>query len=140
MSTERADVPVVSNGTPIMSLHLTNHSAVAAITIRGELDLSTAPLLTDLVARVAAERPDQVIIDMADVTFFGAAGVTALLRANEMITGAGGRLLLRTPSPQTQRVLTITGVDCRFQRDTSDAVACQLDLDEQPHRAVGRQS
>jgi anti-anti-sigma factor len=124
MSTEQAHAPVTvtCDGTPIMSLGLANHSDVAAITIRGELDLSTAPRLIDLVERVAAEHPRRVIIDMANVTFFCAAGITALLRAHEMITGAGGRLVLRAPSPQTQRILIISGADRLFPPDTNDAM------------------
>ena len=100
MSTEQAHLPVTvtCDGTPIMTLDLTNHRDVHTITVSGELDLSTAPLLTDLVERVAADRPDQVIIDMAQVTFFCAAGLNALLQAHKMITSAGGQLVLRAPS------------------------------------------
>jgi len=123
MSTERVHVPVIvtCDGTPIMSLSVANHRGVAAITVSGELDLDTVPLLIDLVERVAAEHPDRVIIDMANVTFFCAAGITALVRAQEMITGAGGRLVLRAPSRETQRILIIGGADHLFEPDTTAA-------------------
>jgi anti-sigma B factor antagonist len=123
MSTQQPGVPVTVNvgGTPIMSLGLANHSPVTAITVCGDLDGDTAPHLMELVERVAAGRPAQVIIDLANVSFFGAAGVTALLRANDIITGAGGRLVLRSPSPQTQRIFAITAIDHLFQPATSDA-------------------
>jgi anti-anti-sigma factor len=125
MSTQQPRVPVTVDvdGTPIMLLALANHSPVTAITVCGELDCDTAPHLTKLVERVAAGRPEQVIIDMANVSFFGAAGVTALLRANDIITGAGGRLRLRSPSPQTHRILAITAIDDLFQPSTSDVVS-----------------
>jgi anti-anti-sigma factor len=123
MSTKQAHMPVTAtcDGTPIMSLSLANHSDIHTITVSGELDLSTAPLLTELVERVAADHPDQVIIDMANVTFFCAAGLNALIQAHKTITGAGGQLVLRAPSPQTKRILTITGDDRLFQPDTHDA-------------------
>jgi anti-anti-sigma factor len=125
MSTEQPRVPLTvdpnGDGPPIMSLALSNHSPVTVITVCGELDADTAPHLTELVERVAAGRPKQVIIDMADVTFFGAAGLTTLLQANDIITSAGGRLLLRSPSPHTQRILAITATDRLFQPATSDA-------------------
>jgi anti-anti-sigma factor len=125
MSTQQPRVPVTVDvdGTPIMSLALANHRPVPAITVCGELDGDTAPRLTELVERVAAGRPEQVIIDLANVSFCCAAGVTALLRANDIITGAGGRLVLRSPSPQTQRILAITAVDRLFQPATSDAAS-----------------
>jgi len=101
MSTEQPRVPVTVDidGKPIMWLGLTNHNPVMAITVCGELDSDTAPHLTNLVEDIAADRPEQVIIDLAKVTFCCAAGLNALLRANDIITGAGGRLLLRSPSP-----------------------------------------
>ena len=119
MSTAQPRVPITIDldGTPVMSLDLTNHSPVTAITVCGELDADTAPHLTDLVERVAAGRPQQVVIDMANVTFFCAAGLNALLRANDIVTETGGRLRLRCPSPQTQRILVITVTDHLFQPD-----------------------
>src|SRR5689334_25391234 len=116
-------VTVDLDGTPIIWLGLANHSPVTAITVCGELDPYTAPHLIKLVERVAAGRPEQVIIDLANVSFFGAAGLTALLRANEIITGAGGRLLLRSPSPHTQRILAITGMETLFQADAHQAAS-----------------
>src|SRR5690349_15477307 len=107
MSTQqprRVPVTVDVDGTPIMWLGVANHRPVTAITVCGELDGDTAPRLTELVERVAADRPEQVIIDLANVSFFCAAGITALLHSNDIITSAGGRLVLRSPSPQTQRV------------------------------------
>ena len=123
MSTEQPLVPVTVDidGTPIMWLGMANHSPVPAITVCGELDLDTAPYLTDLVEQVAACRPEQVIIDMADVTFLCAAGLNALLRANDIVTRTGGRLLLRSPSPQTQRILAMTATEHLIQPDTGDA-------------------
>jgi anti-anti-sigma regulatory factor len=58
-----------------------------------------------------------------NVSFFCAAGLTALLRANDIITNAGGRLLLRSPSPQTQRILAITATNHILQLGTSDATS-----------------
>ena len=121
MSTEQPLVPVTVNGTPIMRLGLANHSPVPAITVCGELDLDTAPYLTDLVEQVAAGHPGRVIIDMADVTFVSAAGLNSLLRANDIVTRTGGRLLLRSPSPQTRRILAMTGTEHLVQPDTDDA-------------------
>jgi anti-anti-sigma factor len=119
-----ASRPGGSDGTPIMSLSLTSHADVAAITISGELDLSTTPLLTELVERVVArDRPVRVVVDLAGVTFFGATGVDALLLAHDTVAAAGGRLLLRAPSPCTQKVLTITDADRLFELDTSDAAS-----------------
>lgn len=121
MSSERAQAPVIvtCDGMPVMTVSLANCRGVAVITISGELDLCTAPRLTDLVEHVAAAHPDRVIIDMANVTFFCAAGITVLMKAHDMITGAGGNLVLRAASRQARRILIISGADRLFQPDTT---------------------
>lgn len=124
MSTEQTHIPgtAVCDGQPIMSLALINNSNVAAITVCGEVDLSTAPLLTDLVERVVAEHPDRVVIDLANVTFFGAAGLNALLQAYEIVSATGAQLLLRAPSRPTKRILTITETDSILPVETHGCV------------------
>jgi anti-sigma B factor antagonist len=123
MSTDQPNVlmPVRSDGTPILSLCLTNHGDIKVITVGGELDLDTAHLLTELVDRVADEHPARVVIDMADVTLLCAAGLSALLRARETIAAVGGRLVLLAPSAPTQKTLAITDTERVFEYDTATA-------------------
>jgi anti-sigma B factor antagonist len=123
MSTDQPNVlmPVRSDGTPILSLCLTNHGDIKVITVGGELDLDTAHLLTELVDRVADQRPARVVIDMADVTLLCAAGLSALLRARETIAAVGSRLVLLAPSAPTQKTLAITDTERVFEYDTATA-------------------
>lgn len=93
---------------PVLSAAL-SYGPVTVIRLSGELDMSTEHLITELVARVSQEHPSQVILDMAEVSFFCAAGITALLHARNTIKDAGGELLLRRPSTITMRILTTTG-------------------------------
>jgi anti-anti-sigma factor len=125
MSIQQMSVPVtVSSGEePLLSLDLSSHGTVTVITVSGELDMSTAHLLTDLVKTVAASRPARVVVDMANVTFLSATGLGALITARDMILAAGGQLVLRAPSPRTRRILTITQTDCLFPRETSHPTA-----------------
>jgi anti-sigma B factor antagonist len=108
----RADVP-------LLRLDLAYHDRAAVITISGEMDMSTAHLLTDLVQHVARDRPVRVVLDMAKVGFFCADGLRALLRSRDIITAAAGQLLLRAPSAPTWRVLTITGTSHLFPIDVT---------------------
>lgn len=125
MSTEPTLVVVADNppGEPVLSLSLTCHGDVKVIVINGELDLATCHLLTEFVDRVAADRPARFVIDMAGVTFFCAAGLSALLRVRETVTAAGGRLVLRAPSRSARLVLTITDTDRLFLTETAPAAA-----------------
>ena len=101
----------------LLSLELSSDGPDLVIAIGGDLDMSTAHLLTELVEHVVLVVRDPagpVVLDMAGVTFFCADGIRALIRAREMIIAAGGRLTLRDPSPPTRRVLAITGDDQLF--------------------------
>ena len=91
------------------------------IEISGEIDLATAHLITELVEHVTRHRPAQVILDMANVRFFCADGLRALLHARATITATDGQLLLRAPSAQTWRVLTITRTEHLFPLDSTTA-------------------
>jgi len=48
---------------------------------------------------------------MRRVTFFGAEGIRLLRRTLERLDGDPARLIVRSPSPITSRVLEITGTD-----------------------------
>jgi anti-anti-sigma factor len=104
---------------PVLVLELVACGEVTVITARGEIDMSTAHLVTELVQHVAGRRPARVILDLAEVGFFCADGVTALILAREAVTAAGGQLLLRNPSALITRVLAITATNHLFPVDTA---------------------
>jgi anti-anti-sigma factor len=106
---------------PILSVRLVSCGPPTVIEISGEIDLSTAHLVTELVEHVARHRPAQVILDMANVRFFCADGLRALLDARATVTAADGQLLLRAPSAKTWRVLTITRTEHLFPLDATIA-------------------
>lgn len=101
---------------PVLSMALSS-GPVSVIELSGDVDMSTAHLITELVTHVAKRRPLQVIIDMTEVSFFCAAGITALLHARNTIKDVGGKLLLRHPSTITMRILTTTGTADIFPID-----------------------
>src|SRR3712207_6213488 len=99
MSTQQMSSPLTSGsgGEPILSLALTGRGPVTVIVATGEIDMSSAHLLTELVDAVMRDQPLRVVLDLANVTFFCAAGVTALLEVRRAVTARAGRLVLRDP-------------------------------------------
>ncbi|GAB3066954.1 STAS domain-containing protein [Micromonospora schwarzwaldensis] len=93
---------------PIMWLSCEARGHVTQVSVVGEVDLSNAHLLAELLENVAARTP-MVAVDLSEVTFFGANGTDALVRAHQVLTGQGGRLTLCRPSSVVRRVLEITG-------------------------------
>lgn len=77
----------------------------------GEIDLGTAGLLARVADRVLEENPGRLVLDLARVTFFSAAGLRVLM---ELRGVAGERLVLRAPSPSVVFVLELTALADRF--------------------------
>jgi anti-anti-sigma factor len=80
------------------------------VPLHHELDVLTAGQLNDDLR--AVNSVEHMIIDLSRVTFFGAAGLRALLSAAQ--TQPNGRLVLRSPSRAVARLLAVTGVAERF--------------------------
>ncbi|PGH43716.1 anti-anti-sigma factor [Micromonospora sediminicola] len=94
---------------PIMWLSCEVHGDVTTVSVAGEVDLSNAHLLAELLENVAGVRAPLVVVHLAEVTFFGAHGTEALVRARRLLTERGGKLVLHRPSRAVRRVLDVTG-------------------------------
>jgi anti-anti-sigma factor len=121
MSIQQISVPLTfpDERRPLLSLHLASRSPAVLVEVAGEIDLTNAHLLTELVDHVAADRPARVVLDLSGVTFFCLDGLRALLHARHTVDAAGGRLLLRAPSPQTGLLLDLTGTAHLFAMNAS---------------------
>jgi anti-anti-sigma factor len=122
MSTQEISVPVAPDrggAQSLLTVELRWRGLDAVVEVRGEIDLGTAHVLTELVEHVARRRPARVVLDLAEVSFLCADGLRALLYTRETVTATGGLLLLRDPSPKTRRVLTITRTCHLFVLDTA---------------------
>ncbi len=85
------------------------------ISVAGEVDMSTAPVLRDTVVSLAAIEPGPgVTLDMRDVSFIDSAGLGALITGYKACAATGGSLNVWPVSPAVHRLLEITGQLDRF--------------------------
>ena len=105
---------------PTLSLRPYRSAGATVVKVAGDVDPDSAPLLVDLADGVAGDRPGRVVLDLARVSFFCAAGISALLRVCGTIATAGGELVLRGPSPKVRLVFALTGASKLFRFDTAD--------------------
>ena len=73
----------------LFEIERTTVSGRPALTVRGELDLSTVPELTAAVEAQLADPPHAFIIDLTPTRFLDSSGARGLLRAAKQ-AGAGG--------------------------------------------------
>jgi anti-anti-sigma factor len=77
------------------------------VTAVGEIDLLTAPRLRRALARA---HEGVTFLDLAQVTFFGAAGLSVVLAANDEALWSGRRFALVGASRTARRSLEVSGV------------------------------
>ncbi len=80
------------------------------MTVTGELDLTTRPVLAERLSAVLGHRPRRLVLDMAGADFMDCGSARVVAGAGRFLPD-GGRLVIRHPSPVVRRVLELTGYD-----------------------------
>jgi len=81
------------------------------VAVIGELDVATAQRVEDALRTVEATDVEQVIVDLAGLTFVDSSGVHLIARADARCRTTAKRLRLRPGPPQIQRVFALAGAD-----------------------------
>ena len=86
---------------------------VRTISVRGELDLSTAPELEGPLNQALEGDEGSMLIDLSQCEFIDSTGIALIVRAWQRLdSGKNGRaLVLCSQNDQVRRVLEITGLE-----------------------------
>ncbi len=97
---------------PLLTVTTEHRHDIVIVRAMGEIDLSTAAEIDHAVAVALdlAGASATVVLDLTGVTFFGSAGVWALVRARRECAGRGTALVV-TAGPAVRRILRITHLD-----------------------------
>lgn len=80
-------------------------------TLRGDLDLASAPVVREGLLELLRPRASRLIIDLSVVGYADASGVAVLVGIGRRAGLLGGWLRLAAPALLVARVLSVTGVD-----------------------------
>ncbi|RSM35560.1 anti-sigma factor antagonist [Amycolatopsis balhimycina DSM 5908] len=81
------------------------------IALHGEVDLLTAPLVSEAVTAAAARHPTTLIIDLTAVTFLDSSGLSILAQAHTAAS-AGSQVRVVAPADgMPYRAMALTGLD-----------------------------
>jgi anti-sigma B factor antagonist len=86
----------------------------ATVTVRGELDCASAPLLGDELDALLDEGICGLTIDLAELTFIDSTGLATLVSALRAAREIGGDVVLHAPRSPVRKVLSISGADRIF--------------------------
>jgi anti-sigma B factor antagonist len=98
---------------------------VRAYTVRGELDMNTAPELERPLEEAVTEEDASVMLDLSDCEFIDSTGIALIVRTWQKLEGdeGKGRFVLCCNNHQVRRLLKITGVEASIsmheQRDAA---------------------
>ncbi len=73
----------------------------------GELDLATAPLLTERIPEALEPGLDEVVMQLTDVDFVDLAGLRAISRCEELAQAQGATFVVADARPQPRRLFEL---------------------------------
>jgi anti-sigma B factor antagonist len=89
---------------------------IQALTVRGELDMHTAPELERQLEKALVEPDPSILLDLSPCEFIDSTGIALIVRAWQRIDSRSGgdgkgRVVLCCIDHQVRRLLKITGVE-----------------------------
>ncbi len=85
-------------------------NGITVLTVLGEIDTASVPVLADKANRALIDGPAALVIDLTDVEFLSSAGLEVLVRTHHA-GGAATKVVVVAAGPATSRPITLTGVD-----------------------------
>ena len=82
----------------------------ATVSVRGEVDVYTAPQLRECLYGVVVDGNRRVVLDLSAMSFIDSTGLGVIVGTLKRLREGGGDLVLRSPSRSTRKVLEITGL------------------------------
>lgn len=84
---------------------------LSRVALTGEFDLSVVPRVEDEIARVEADEPPVLVLDLSALTFMDSSGLRVVVSADQRAKRNGRRFVVVNGPDAIRRVFEITKVD-----------------------------
>jgi len=84
------------------------------VSVKGEVDLFTAPEFKQRVMAPIGAGVDHVVVDLMETTFIDSSSLGVLIGANRRLKSQGGRLVVACDNESIVKTFRITGLDSVF--------------------------
>ena len=112
---------------PRLETRATTVGGASAIAVSGELDIETAPRLSEEVELAVWSTVGAFVLDLTSLTFLDSSGLHALLRARAFLAREDRPLVLVCPPGPARRVLDLaSGLDTFVTYPSAEAAAAAL--------------
>lgn len=84
------------------------------LTVRGSLDINTAPALADEIDKIIAAKPGKVAVDLAALDLIDSSGVAALVKLYKGVRSSGGAIAILGARDQPLAIFKLLRMDKVF--------------------------
>jgi anti-anti-sigma factor len=95
---------------PITFTVVTARDGPVIVTLKGELDIVSAPAVRERLLSLLSPDASRLVIDMSAIRYADASGLAVLVSTQRRAVLLGGTLRLAALQPEVARVLTVTGL------------------------------
>ena len=93
----------------------TDYGGLPVLTVRGEVDVSTAPELRERLLQLAERGGTTAVVDLSEVSFVDSTALGVLVSGVKRLRSSGGDLHLVVTQPHISKVFEITGLTDVFR-------------------------
>ncbi|MFD3546953.1 STAS domain-containing protein [Streptomyces sp. NPDC058655] len=97
-----------------MTSHTRTTPAGPVVELSGDLDHHTAPDVRALLPGIRLRPGQQLVVDLAGLSFCDSAGITVLIAARNHALAAGAQIVLAAVPERVSRIFRIVGLDQVF--------------------------
>src|ERR1700727_226775 len=102
-------------GSPTLNLKVLQTGQETLVSLSGELDLSSAPALRELLAGAFEDDgPRRIVLDLSDLIYLDSTGLSIFVSAHKRASASGVEFCLANPNPSVARLFKITALDHFF--------------------------
>jgi len=95
----------------LLRVDIEDRDGLALVTAVGEIDASTADLLSSVVSKALADGYSYVVVDFAQVGFIDSTGLGVLVRSHRAAVASDAAFAVVHPTPQTLKLIRLLGLD-----------------------------
>ena len=101
---------------PTLTLKELRQGSETLVSLSGELDLSSAPPLRELLSRVLDDdRLHRLVVDLSDLIYLDSTGLSVFVTAHKRASASGVEFSLANPKPSVGQLFKVTALDQVFE-------------------------
>lgn len=99
---------------PATPYDVQRNDSATTLTVRGSLDINTAPQLAEEIDRIVSDNPGSVLVDLSSLDLIDSSGVAALVKLYKGVRSTGGAITISGARNQPLQIFKLLRMDKVF--------------------------